>query len=234
MSHAYNTITDTEVSGVFCQQKYQACSYRYGDYHLFAKHGCKIYIETKNVGEVVMSFTDLQKNKYLKYYYDLSLLLANDTHKVIEHEAFNKDYDDIYKYTGNRKWSLDTAHIDLHLSQEFKKTYKVIPSGIVCYYKINPYDLKDMEYSTIQEVQTFLRTYMNRNDVSMGYFLNRSVIYENIAIEYQVSKMEDELEELSAFFENKKQVVNLLSTITEKYGDANEDILRIIIHKYLY
>ena len=246
MSHTHNTIADTEVSGVFCQEKYKACSYRHnvpnsavwregivGDYHLFAKHGDKVYMEVKKVGEIVMSFADLQKNKHLKYYYQLSLLLANDTHKVIEHEAFNKEYDEIYEYTGDRKWSLDTAHIDLHISQEFKKTYKVIPSGIVCYYKINPADVKKMEYSSQQDIDIFKRIYMCRNDIRSGYFLNRSVIYKNIAIGYQVSKMDKEIEELSAYFEDKKQVVNLLSTITKRYCNANEDILREILNYYL-
>jgi len=246
MSHTYNTIADTEVSGVFCQEKYKACSYRHnvpnsavwregivGDYHLFAKHGDKVYIEAKKVGDIVMSFADLQKNRYLKYYYQLSLLLANDTHKVIEHEEFNKEYDEIFEYTGDRKWSLDTAHIDLHISQDFKKTYKVIPSGIVCYYKINPCNVKNMAYSTTQEVQTFLQIYMYRNDVRLGYFLNRSVIYENIALEYEVAKMDKEIEELKAYFEDKKQVVDMLSTITDKYANANQDILREIIVKYL-
>jgi hypothetical protein len=55
-----------------------------GDYHLFAKQEDKVYIEVRNAGEIVISFAELQKNKYWKYYYDLSLLLSND-----------KDYVDI-------------------------------------------------------------------------------------------------------------------------------------------
>jgi phosphopantetheine adenylyltransferase len=74
---------------------------------------------------------------------------------------------------------------------------------------------------------------MYRNDVRLGYFLNRSLIYENIALEYEVSKMDKEIEELKAYFEDKKQVVDMLSTITDKYANANEDILREIIVKYL-
>jgi hypothetical protein len=45
--------------------------------------------------------------------------------------------------------------------------------------------------------------------------------------------MDKEIEELSAYFEDKKQVVNLLSTITKKYCNANEDILREILNYYL-
>jgi hypothetical protein len=168
-----------------------------GDYHLFVKQGEKVYIEVKNVGEIVMSFADLQKNKYWKYYYELSLLLANDKNLVIKNEVFNKDYDEVYEYTGKRVWSLETAYIDLDIDQNAKSTYKIIPSGNVCYYKINPADLEKMEYASQQGIDIFKRIYMCRSDVRSGYFLNRSVIYKNIAIEYQVSKMENELDELS-------------------------------------
>jgi len=210
MSHSYHTVANAEITGVFCQQKYQAYSYRYnvpdsivyrnaiiGDYHLFVKQGEKVYMEVKNVGEIVMSFADLQKNKYWKYYYELSLLLANDKNLVIKNEVFNKDYDEVYEYTGKRVWSLETAYIDLDIDQDTKKTYKIVPSGNVCYYKINPADLEKMEYASQQGIDIFKRIYMCRSDVRSGYFLKRSVIYKNIAIEYQVSKMENELDELS-------------------------------------
>jgi hypothetical protein len=203
-----------------------------GDYHLFVKQGDKVYMEVKGVGEIVITFDELQKNKYWKYYYDLSLMLAID--KEIKNEPFNKFYDEAYEYTGtgNRVWSLDTAYIDYDIDQNYKETYKIIPSGNVCYYKINPADLEGMEYSTQQDIDIFKRTYMFRNDVRFGYFLDRSEIYRNIAIEYQVSNMEKELEELSVFFEDKKQVVNILATLNNKYS-MNDDIIRIIINNYL-
>lgn len=150
-SATYHTIANAECSGVFCQQIYEAYSYRYnvpdsmvrrigimGDYHLFVRSGNKVYIEVNKVSDIVISFAELQKNKYLKYYYDLSLLLANDKHTVIHNSTFNKLYDEIYQYTGNRKWCLDTAFIDLNIDQNSKKIYKIIPSGNVCYYRINP------------------------------------------------------------------------------------------------
>jgi len=201
-----------------------------GDYHLFARHGDKVYMEVKRVGEIVISFAKLQQNKYWRYYYELSCMLA--INKEIKNEPFNKFYDEAYEYNGNRAWSLDTAYIDLDIDQNAKKTYKIIPSGNVCYYKINPTDVEKMEYSSQQERDIFKRIYMCRNDVRSGYFLSRSVIYKNIAIEYQVSNMEKELEELSAFFEDKKNVIELVATLNEKYC-MNDDILRILINNYL-
>jgi hypothetical protein len=246
-----NISVNTECTGVFCQEIYVAYGFIYnepeamtyrigiaGDYHLFAKHGDKVYMEVKKVGEIVMSFAKLQKNKYLKYYYDLSLMLAND--KEIKNEPFNNFYDEVYnnfydesnEYTRNRVWSLDTAYIDLDIDQNAKNNYKIIPSGNVCYYKINPADLEKMEYSSPQDIDIFNKIYMCRNDVKRGYILSRSDIYKNIALEYQVNKIEKELNELSTFFEDKKNIINLVTTLNNKYA-MNDDILRILINNYL-
>lgn len=238
-SATYHTIANAECTGVFCQQVYEAYSYRYnipdsmvyrigimGDYHLFVRSGNKVYIEVNKVSDIVISFAELQKNKYLKYYYDLSLLLANDKHTVIHNPAFDKLYEEIYQYTGNRKWSLDTAFIDLNIDQKSKKTYKIIPSGNVCYYRINPFDVENMEYTTQQEIDLFKRMYMSRSDVRLGYFLNRSVIYKNIALEYNVKNMEKELEELSEFFDNKQNIFTLAAIQKEHLID--NDVLMII------
>ena len=206
-SRTSHAIANVACTGVFCQRirevqpyhnapNYMSCS---GDYHLFAKQGDKVYIEVRNAGEIVISFAELQKNKYLKYYYDLSLMLSNDMHRLIKNEEFNKDYNQIYGYTagrvytGDRVWSLETAYID----QSNYKAFKIIPSGNVCYYKINPADLEKMEYSTQQELECFELGYMNCLD-RVKWFSHRSVIYEKIAIEYQLNKMEKELEEYSA------------------------------------
>ena len=241
----------TECTGVFCQQIYDAYSYRnndlgdlthrigiMGDYHLFVKHGDKVYMEVKNVGDIVMSFAELQKNKYLKYYYDISLLLAND--KEIKNEAFNNFYDEAYEYdkfdeeyeySANRVWSLDTAYIDLDIDQNNnKESCKIIPSGNVCYYRINPFDLEKLECASPQEIDIFERTYMCRNELRFGYFLNRNGIYKNLALEYQVSKMEKELDELSAFFEDKKHILLNLAILNDKAG-MNDNILTIIYNK---
>ena len=201
---------------------YMSCR---GDYHLFAKHGDKVYIEVRNAGEIVISFAELQKNKYLKYYYNMSVLLANDKHRLRKNEDFNKTYNQIYGYTasrvytGDRVWSLETAYID----QSDLKNFKIIPSGIVCYYKINPFDLEKMEYSTRQELERFELGYMNEL-VRVKYFVHiMEERFKNIALEYQIARMEKELEELSVYFENKKHILNLI-TLNSKYC-MNDDIL---------
>ena len=223
-------IANTECTGVFWQRicemqpyhnapNYMSCQ---GDYHLFAKHKNKVYMEVRNAGDIVISFAELQKNKYWKYYYDLSLMLANDKHKIIKNNVFNKLYDQIYRYTEDRVWSFKTAYID----QSDMKNFKIIQCGNVCYYKINPFNLKDMNYSSPQELECFNWNYMN--DLKrVKWFSSRSVIYKNIALEYQVSKIEKEIDELSVFFEDKKNVINLVATFNVK-DDMNNDILMIV------
>jgi hypothetical protein len=216
MSH---TIANAECTGVFIQEKYKAYSFRYnmpkstvyregliGDYHLFVRSGDKVYMEVKRVGMIVISYAELQQNKYWRFYYELSLLLAKDKHKVIKNEAFNKDYDEIYDYTGNKIWSLDTAYIDIDLD----KNYKIIPGGNVCYYNINPFEIDKMEYTSQQGLKLFRQIYICRSDVSLDYFLNKSVLYKNIVMEYVMN-------------ENKKHILNL-ATLNSKYC-MNDDIL---------
>jgi hypothetical protein len=223
MSDTYHTITNAECTGVFCQEKYKAYSYRYnvpnskvyrngiiGDYHLFIRTGDKVYMEVRNVGEIVISFAELQQNKYWRYYYELSLLLASDKHKVINNSIFNKAYDEIYEQQKKRVWSFETSYIDYSIDQTFKKTYEIIPNGNVCYYKINPFEFDKMEYTSKQGLKLFRQIYMCRNDVRLGYFLNRSDIYKNIAMEYVIN-------------ENKKHIHNL-ATLNSKYC-MNDDIL---------
>ena len=242
-SRSSHAIANVECTGVFWQSiremqpyhnapNYMSCS---GDYHLFLRSGDKVYIEVRNAGEIVISYAELQKNElgFLKYYYDLSLLLANDKHKLIKNEEFNKTYNQIYGYTGgnawskgDREWSFETAYID----QRGLNNFKIIPSGNVCYYKVNPYDLEKMEYSTQQELDHFEWNYMN-SLVRVKWFSHRSVIYKNIALEYQVNKMEKELEELWAFFEDKKNVINL--AVIQEMFEMNSDVLMIFYNTLL-
>jgi hypothetical protein len=225
-SSTYHKIECAEVSGVFSQEKYHAYTYHYndpnsrvyhdgiiGDYHLFIRSGNKVYVEVRGSKEVVMSFDYLEKNRYLKYYYDLSLILAKNKHQIIKNEAFNKEYDEIYTYTGkNRLWSLETSYID-YVKQTYNKIYKIVPSGNVCYFKVNPFDIKNMEYTSQQELEHFLMIYMCRKDIMFGNFERRAIIYKEIAKEYAMN-------------ENKKQILNL-ATLNSKYR-MTDDILTMI------
>uniref|UniRef100_A0A6C0LMR3 Uncharacterized protein n=1 Tax=viral metagenome TaxID=1070528 RepID=A0A6C0LMR3_9ZZZZ len=226
-----HVLANAKCSGVFWQQHYEAYSYRYnvanstvlrngimGDYHLFLRSGDKVYVDVKNVGDAVMSFAELQKNKYLKYYYGISLLLANNRDIVIQNTAFNKAYDEIYEETKKRTWSFETAYINYNMGQTYKETYEVIPSGNVCYFKINPADVEKMEYTSPQGLELFHRIYMCRKDVRFGYFLNRAGIYKKIATDYQMAK--------------KHMLIDNMATLKGKYH-MNDDILTMLYNNVI-
>ena len=146
-----------------------------GDYHLFIRIGDKLYMEAKGVGEIVISFEALQNHKYKyskywKQYYDLSLMLSNDPHLVVE--DLEDDSEDIeYKiYEEKRRWSIDTSFID---------TYKVVKTGDVCYYKINPFDLENMEYTSEEDLNTFEETYTRKRG---------KVLYETLEIYNEIAR----------------------------------------------
>jgi hypothetical protein len=117
---------------------------------------------------------------------------------------------------------------------------KVVNNEALCYYKINPYNMVNMEYSSQEEVNTFQRIYMTRNEIKNKVFDKICVIYNKLINDYHTStinkeldEINNEIDELSVFFENKKDVVNLLVTINDKYI-MNEDIIRMIMNNYLY
>jgi hypothetical protein len=67
-------------------------------------------------------------------------------------------------------------------------------------------------------------------------FETKRLAYNNLAIEHLTKKMEgmnEEIDELQAFFKHKKYIVNLIATLNDKYI-KNIDIITYIINIYLY
>ena len=218
--YAYHTFTNVEFTGVFDKVPYMQ---EY--FHIFIKYGDKVYMDV-GICDIVITFAELQKNKYWKHYYDLSLMLANDKHMVVQDIKYNSS--DHLIYDDTMFWNIDISFIDGCLNTQAKKGY---------YYKINPYDLENMEYDLKEDLNNFSRIYTTTNDIILfGLFENNCVIYNNLAIDYNVKMMENELEELLEYFEDKKNVIDILTALTalnDKYS-MNEDILAIIINKYLH
>ena len=191
--YAYHTFENVELSGVFdrivnndltCQCKY----------HLFIRYDDKVYMDVKGVGEIVIPFAELQQNKYWKYYYDLSLLLTNDKNMVVQDLKYSSEYNDNQLYDEARFWSIDTASIEnnIHINM-----LMVVNYDNNCYYKINPYDLEYMEYSSQEYVNNFRAIYISKYECK-----NMWANYYNLAIEYRANLMEKKVEELSVVFEN--------------------------------
>lgn len=198
-NRAYHTIANAEFTGVFDSTVYTYDNIYGGnprigygcDYHLFIKYGDKVYMDVKRVGEIVISFAELQKNKYWKYYYNLSLVLINDKNLVIQDIEYNGDfpkynnnYLDKQIYQDKRLWSIDTAFIECNINTKAKK---IISSDDVCYYKINPYDLEYMECTSQDDLYNFESLYMTQRELRNRTFDERSTVYKELAIEYRIT-----------------------------------------------
>lgn len=235
--NAFHTFSNAEFTGVFDRMVNNDFTYLC-NYHLFIKYGDKVYMEVKDVGDIVISFAELSQNKYWKYYYYLSLLLTNDKHMLFQHlHGYSSNYELNYQiYDEERFWAIDTAFIETSMNS---KGAKVVNNEALCYYKINPYNIVNMEYSSQEEVNTFQRIYMTRNEIKNKVFDKICVIYNKLINDYHITtfnkeldEINNEIDELSAFFKNKKDIVNLLVSFNDKYN-MNEDIIRMIIVNYL-
>jgi len=239
--YTYHTITNAEFTGVIDKYKvygyignrgtpetFTECVSSMYDYHIFIKYGDKVYMDVKNVGDIVITFAELQQNKYWKHYYDLSLLLTNKKNFVVQDLEYNSDFYDPHMYEGKRYWSCNTAYIEGECDI---KTKKIVENEYNCYYRINPYDLEKMNYSLQKDLTIFKNRYNQRYEVRAKLIEKRCVYYTNLAIDYCASLMENELDELSAIFEDKKNVVNL-ATLNDKDG-MNGDILMIIYNNLI-
>jgi hypothetical protein len=195
---AYHTFANVEFTGVFDRIVNNDLTYLCY-YHLFIKYGDKIYIEVKDVGEIVISFAELQQNMYLKYYYDLSLLLTNGKNIVSQDLKYSSEYNDYQLYNEPRFWSIDTASIENDI---LFNLLKVISYDNNCYYKINPYDLVNMEYTSPEDLNIFRTIYMMKYEFENNTFENMWANYYNLAVEYRANLMEKKVEELSIGLEN--------------------------------
>ena len=232
-----HTFTNVEFSGVFERIRLNSViDEALFSIQIFIKYGDKVYMEDYRIGQIVISFAELQKNKYWKHYYDLSLLLTNNKNMVIEDIKYNSNFSygpvgyPVY-FGETRLWWIDTAIIDGNhvIDQEVER--HIENQGHLCYYKINPYDLENMEYTSQEDLDIFLNAYTTRRcEIVYNQFEKKAITFNDIAIDYNVIMMENELEELLEYFEDKKNVVNLATFYDKK--DMNKDVL-MMIYNYL-
>jgi hypothetical protein len=67
-----------------------------------------------------------------------------------------------------------------------------------CYYKINPYDLENMEYTSQEDFNNFLMIYMAKVEFENNTANNIWASYYNLVVEYRANLMEKEVEEMTA------------------------------------
>jgi len=141
----FNSIFNLEVSSSLAM---------FHEYYFFIKYGEKVYIERKYFSNnkaktIVISFEELQKNTHFKYHYDLSLMLSNNKHLVIQKSKYKDVSPRIYNE--DRFWKIDTATINSIVWNNNCYDVKNEEEDL-CYVNINPYDLENMEYTPQEQV----------------------------------------------------------------------------------
>jgi hypothetical protein len=156
------------------------------DYHLFIKCGDKVYIDVLSIGEIVITFDELQKNQYLKHYYDLSLMISNNKNIVIERTKYKND--EPFLYREDRLWGFDSAFVEATYKNDetLEQEYKIAGNQQLYYYKINPYDLENIPYSSQVEFYEFQKKNMDKKFDKFwgGLFEQTHVLYKNLIIDY--------------------------------------------------
>jgi hypothetical protein len=207
----YYKVENAEFTGVFSQGYYNVYKKFYKRlelrefykvhkyYHLFIKYGDKVYMEVDTMGWVVIPFDKLQKHKYWKQYYDLSLILTNDKHTVIKNNPLynelsnNKPYEELERMFRGKYWTIDTAFIEYKNFVEYdtliKKDIDVVPSGNVCHYDINPFNLEHLEYTEPEKLKIFEDNYMLRYDIRDEKIITEKMMeFNKLAAEYLKKK----------------------------------------------
>ena len=213
---------DMEFSGVFdigINHKKFHNNIVYYKYFLFIKFRDLIYIDIKNVGDIIITFTELMKHPYLRMYYELSLLLIDNKHKVIE----SKSMESCYIYPKDSNWFID----GVQYVEDFTTKVKKIEIGKYCYYfNINPNDLKNMKVSNDTDIAGFNEVLYICYGYEHGIIYKKLFVdYTNLMIEYNIKLIEQDIEKISASHEDDKNFFNLLEL--NKKG-MNADVFNML------
>ena len=138
-------------------------------YFLFIRKDKNIYIErindstkrNKYVDDIVMPFDDMAKNECLKKYYDMSVMLANNSktiyynsygietkHLISTYDTDSDDDDDDEKTVNIRHWCISSDFVWKNL--RLSKT-----TNFNCYYNIDPFTF-EYNINTEKEINDFM------------------------------------------------------------------------------
>ena len=213
----YHYFNDLEFSGLFDITHGEII---YIKYFLFIKFCDKIYIDIKGVGCVIMPFEDFVKNKLLKMYYEISLMLIENKNMAILRIDNRRHYHD-FVYTEKREWFIDCAYFVENVASKSKNIEK---EHYCCHYNINPYDLKNMPVSSKSLIDKFNFTFFGYEHIY--YFKTKIINYTELFINYNADLIEREIDKISTIQEDKINIIKLL-VFFEKEG-MNSDIFLII------
>ena len=184
---AYHTIANAEFTAAFIKVINNDFTTFY-KYHLFIRYGERVYIDIGGVGEVIVSIAELQQDRYMRFYYELSLMLTNDKHLVVEDLVYSSENNEEQIYEEARRWSPNTAYIEKDIHND---TLTVIGYSENAYYNVNPYLLENMNYTSQEDLDNFRVAYMTTyedENILCNYYKN--------AFEYQANLLQDKFEEI--------------------------------------
>jgi len=235
LQYIYHYIKDMEFSGVFdagFNPKRSGDNIIYLKYFLFIKFRDLVYIDIKGVGAIIIPFEELMIHKYLKMYYELSLILTANKHKIIEKRSADYQYTAKYNktiYKEERDWFIDCAYF----VEDFSTKIKKIDTGkYYCFYAINPNDLRNMKVSNAIEIDMFYKTLYIRYGYEQGrIYKGLFEDYTNLLLEYNIKLIGKEVEEISDSQEDDKNINNLL--VLNKKDGMNPDIFRIFYNSII-
>ena len=229
LQYIYHYIKDMEFSGVFDAGTNPVRSGKtilYLKYFLFIKFRDLIYIDIKGVGDIIIPFEELMNHKYLKMYYELSLVLTENKNKIVEKRKADDRYSGEYNHTiykEERDWFIDSAYF----MEDFSTKTKKVDSGkYYLYYAINPNDLRNMNVSNAMDIAKFYEVlYIRYGFEQSRMFKELFEKYTNMMLEYNIKLIGEEVEKISVNQEDDKNFFNLLEL--NKKG-MNSDIFNIL------
>ena len=139
-------------------------------YFLFIRKDKNIYIErinehTKNnkyIDEIVMPFDVMAKNECLKKYYDMSVMLANnsgtiyyDTYGVNSKQLISTYDTDSEDDDENEKKPVNIRHWCISSNFVWKNLRLSKTTNLNCYYNINPFEF-EYNINTEKEIDDFM------------------------------------------------------------------------------
>lgn len=235
LQYEYHYVKDMEFSGVFDACFNPAISDNnivYLKYFLFIKFRDLIYIDIKGVGEIIIPFEELMKHKYLKMYYELSILLIKNKNQVIEKICRDSNYNALHRkiiYKEERHWFIDSAYF----IEDFSTRNKKVDTGkYYYYYNIDPNNLRNMNVSNAMDIARFFDVLKIRYGYEQGRGLNNMLVnYTNLMLEYNINMIGEGIEEIAVSQEDDKNIFNLLA-LNDKKG-MNTDIFRLLYNSVI-
>jgi hypothetical protein len=225
MMHTYHYSKDMVFSGVF-DVCFKTKKVKYERFIQFTKFKDLIYIEIKNAKgnarSIIIPFDDLLKNTYLKTYYDLSLQLTTHKNLVVEVEwtEYNRRS---FNYEKKTSWYINTAYFN----EDFYTAIRTIETDDYrCPYHINPNDLRNMDVSSVKDIERFFGVLNVRFEYEERRGFKDILEYTNLMLEYNVASIEKELEKISASQEDNKNIMVLLELNSKK--EMNTDLFAIL------